>query len=136
MNTIIELMLATKDRRPIFYHKDTNCFDYWSFPKKEAEELDPNALIPFPDSNTFRFLSYEEIDHEDLMRYYVREFVDDKQVRKQLFGILSRHEYVDAYLDKLREVNLYDDFIDTCGDVYIQRFKEWADENGLDFRGN
>jgi hypothetical protein len=31
---------------------------------------------------------------------------------------------MDAYLDKLHELNLYDDFIDACGDVYIQIFEE------------
>jgi hypothetical protein len=31
-------------------------------------------------------------------------------------------------LDKLRELNLYDDFIDACGDIYIQIFEEWADD--------
>ena len=41
---------------------------------------------------------------------------------------------MDAYLDKLHELNLYDDFIGACGDVYIQIFEEWADENALDFK--
>ncbi len=41
---------------------------------------------------------------------------------------------MDAYLDKLHELNLYDDFIDACGDVYIQIFEEWANKNALDFK--
>jgi hypothetical protein len=68
------------------------------------------------------------------MRFYVRECVEDKEIRKQLFDILKRNEYMDAYLDKLRELNLYDDFVGSCGDVYIQIFKEWADKNDLDFK--
>jgi len=68
------------------------------------------------------------------MSFYVREYVEDKKIRKQLFDVLRRNEYMDAYTDKLRELNLYDDFIDACGDIYIQIFEEWADKNALDFK--
>ena len=44
------------------------------------------------------------------MRFYVREYVEDKESRKQLFGILSRNEYMDEFLDALRELNLYQNF--------------------------
>lgn len=43
---------------------------------------------------------------------------------------------MDAYLDKLHELNLYDDFVDACGDIYFQIFNEWADKNGLDFKND
>jgi hypothetical protein len=85
-------------------------------------------------ANGILYPSYEEINHEEIMRFYVRECVEDKEIRKQLFDILKRNEYMDAYLDKLRELNLYDDFVGSCGDVYIQIFKEWADKNDLDFK--
>ena len=134
MNTVIDLMLAVRDSRPVFYHKDTNQFDYWPISEIERETLDPNARIPYKDLNNFRFPTYEKINHEEIMRFYVKEFVEDKAVRKQLFDILRRDEYMDLYLDKLRELDLYNDFIDACGDIYIQIFEEWAEENGLDFR--
>lgn len=96
--------------------------------------MKPDARIPINDPNNLRLPSYEEINHEEIMRFYVRECVEDKEIRKQLFDILKRNEYMDAYLDKLRELNLYDDFVGSCGDVYIQIFKEWADKNDLDFK--
>ena len=40
---------------------------------------------------------------------------------------------MDAYLDKLHELNLYEDFVDACGDIYIQIFDEWTEENDLSF---
>ncbi len=134
MNTIIDLMLAIREGHTIFYHKDTNQFDYLPFSELERRKLDLDALIPMHDSNNFRLPSYEEIDHEEIMRFYVRECVEDKEIRKQLFNILKRNEYIDAYLNKLHELNLYDDFVDACGDIYIQIFKEWAKENELDFK--
>lgn len=49
----------------------------------------------------------------------MRECVEDQESGKQLFCILRRNEYIDAYMDKLHELNLYDDFINVCGDIYI-----------------
>ena len=40
---------------------------------------------------------------------------------------------MDMYLNKLHELNLYEDFVDACGDVYVQIFDEWAEENDLCF---
>lgn len=134
MATIIELMLAIRDRRPVFYHRDTNNFDDFPVSKLELEKLDPDARISKRDLNNFILPTYEEIGHKEIMRFYVREGVEDKAIRKQLFDILRRDEYMDAYLEKLRELDLYDDFINICGDIYIQIFDEWADKNALDFK--
>lgn len=134
MNTIIELMLEIRESCIIFYHKDSNQFDCYPFSEFEMKKLSPNKRLPINDRNNFRLPSYKDINHEEIMRFYVREYVDEKEIRKQLFGILSRKEYMAAFLDKLRELNLYDDFIDTCGDIYIQIFEEWAEKNDLDFK--
>ena len=96
MSTIIDLMLAIRERRTIFYHKDTNQFDHLPFSEIERRELKPDARIPINDPNNLRLPSYEEINHEEIMRFYVREYVEDKEIRKQLFDILKRNEYMDA----------------------------------------
>ncbi len=134
MATIIDLMLLIRKRNTLFYHKDTNVFDYSPISAIEFKTLDPNAKIPLVDLNNFQLPSYEEVDHEGIMRFYVKECVDDKAIRKQMFDILRRHDYMDAFLDKLRELDLYEDFIDVCGDIYVQIFNEWADKNGLEFK--
>lgn len=133
MDSIIEMMLAIKKRIPIYYHKDTKMFD--RLPYSKAEKPNPDALLSFgSDRNTIMLPTYEEIDHEDIMRFYVREYVEDKEIRQQLFNILRRRDYMDAYLDKLHELNLFEDFVDACGDIYIQIFDEWADKNDLNFK--
>ena len=132
MSTIIEIMLAIRERYPVYYHKDTKQFD--RFPYSGMENPDPNAMLPIGgDRNTIMLPTYEEIDHKDIMRFYVREWVEDKGMRRQLFDILRRRDYMDAYLDKLHELNLYEDFVDACGDVYIQIFDVWAEKNDLNF---
>lgn len=134
MNQIVNLMLQIKsDMITIFYHKDTCTFDRYPMSEIEMKTLSPDAKIPFHDSNNFRFLTYKEIDHEEIMRFYVREYIEDKETRKVLFGILSRHKFIDDFVNKLHELELYDDFINACGDFYVQIFREWAEKNGLDF---
>lgn len=134
MNTIIDMMLSIRKNNCIFYHKDTNEFDYYPFSRKELERLSPDARLPVKDWNNYKFLSYEEIDHKDIMRFYTKGFVEDKETRTILFNILRRYDYMDAYLDKLRELDLYQDFLDACGAVYIQIFDEWVEKNDLDFK--
>ena len=132
MSTIIDVMLAVRERNPVFYHKDTKQFD--RLPYSETEILDLNEKLTIGDDrNTVMLPTYEEINHKDIMRFYVKECVEDKEIRRQLFNILRRDDYMDAYLDKLHELDLYEDFVDVCGDIYIQIFDEWIKENGLDF---
>lgn len=134
MGTVIDLMLSVKEKSFIFYHKDTNCFDCYPISEIEKENISADERISYNNMNNFRLPTYEEIDHKEIMRFYVKEFADDKVVRKQLFAILRRKNYLDPFLDRLRELNLYDDFIDSCGDIYFQIFEEWANKNGLNFK--
>ena len=134
MSTIIDLMMAIRKGHPVFYHKDTNQFDYLPYSKLEYGKFDENERIPYKNANDIMLPTYEEIDHKEIMRFYVREFVEDKAMRKQLFDILRRAEYMDAYLEKLRELKLFDDFIDACGSIYDQIFEEWCEKNELEFK--
>lgn len=78
----------------LFYHKDTNTFDGCPVSAIQLQNLDVNAQLPMKDENNFRFLTYDEIDHKELMRFYVKECVDDKEIRKHLFNILRRTDFV------------------------------------------
>ena len=132
--TITDLMLQiNKWDVHLYYHKDTNAFDMWPVSEVELKNLDSDARIPMKDENNFRFLTYEEINHKEIMSFFVKECVEDKEVRKQLFYILRRDNYVDAYIEALRNLDLYEEFEMVCGDVYHQIFHEWAEKYGLEF---
>ncbi|MBR4058685.1 MAG: hypothetical protein IKK03_02450 [Lachnospiraceae bacterium] len=132
MSTITGLMLSIKKWDDyLFYHKDTGVFDRYPVSAIQMKKLDPNAKLLLKDDNNFRFLTYDEINHKDIMRFYVRECVEDKLIRKQLFNILRRDNYVDAFIDELHKCELYEDFDMICGDIYIQIFQEWEKNNGL-----
>ncbi len=134
--TIVELMLSIRKDRNVYYHKDTDTFDYFPISKIELEQVKQNMndKLPYKDTNNFMLPTYEEIDHEEMMRQYTKEFVEDKELRKQLFYILRRHDYMDAYLEKLQELGLYDGYVEFYGDIYNQIFWEWADANDLVFK--
>lgn len=82
LDKLIELMLAIRKRCLFFYHKDTNQFNYWSFSETEREKLNENALLPSRNLNSFILPICEEINHKEIMRFYVREFVEEKTIWK------------------------------------------------------
>lgn len=134
MSSIIEMMLKINNSNvQLYYHKDTNTFDNLPVSSIQLQNLDRNARLPLKDENNIRFLTYDEIDHKDIMRFYVKEWVDDKETRKLLFNILRRSDYVDAFIEGLRGLNLYDDFEMACGDVYEHMFLDWAKKEELNF---
>ena len=70
-----------------------------------------DAKLSVKDENNFRFLTYDEINHKDIMGFFVKECVEDKEIRKRLFNILRKHNYVEPFIEELRELNLYDEQI-------------------------
>ncbi|MDO4308463.1 MAG: hypothetical protein Q4C77_16725 [Eubacteriales bacterium] len=134
MGSIIKIMLAINNRGVyLFYHKDTNIFDNCPVSAIQLQNLDRNARLTMKEENNFCFLTYDEINYKDIMRFYVKECIDDKEIRKQLFNILRSSNYVDPFIEELRKLNLYDEFEMVCGDIYDQLFWDWAKKMGLNF---
>ena len=75
-----------------------------------------------------RLPSYEEINHKDIMTYYVKECVEDKNYRQKLFYILRNHDYMDRFIDAIKELNLYDEYVMVTDDLYNQIAEEWEEE--------
>lgn len=96
------------------------------------EKVDVTAKLILNDPDNVKFLTYEEIDHEQLMRYYVRHFVYDKEQRKTLFDILRRHDYIHPFMEKLVEYDLEGDYEDFAVDIYDQIFDEWIEKHHID----
>lgn len=120
-------------RIQFYYHKDTNTFDKYPVSATQLQSLDKNAKLPLKDENNYRFLTYEEINHKDIMSFFVKECVDDKEMRKQLFNVLRNSNFVEPFINALRNLNLYNEFEMVCGDIYTQLFFDWSKKNGLNF---
>lgn len=137
MTNVVELMLLVKDGHDMYYHKDMNCFDYCPISEIERKDIIENwelyQNMKIGENRNNVRLSHDDVNHKEIMSFYVKECVEDKEIRKQLFYILRRHNFVDAFLSKLRELDLYDDFDMVCGDIYIEIFEEWKEKNHLTF---
>lgn len=72
MNRIVELMLAIRRNNEVFYHKDTKTFDRCAFSENELKHLSFNTRLKLKDENNIRLPSYKEIDHEEIMRFFVQ----------------------------------------------------------------
>jgi len=80
-------------------------------------------LIPLP--------RYKDIDHKNIMSFYIKECVHDKETRRKLFNILRNHDFMDKFLAAVKELDLYEEYIMVTDDIYIQLAEEWAEENGV-----
>jgi hypothetical protein len=110
--------------------KAVNTIVYFYRKKEESGEIDFNEKIGEGYLGTLVCLpSYEEIDQKSIMTFYVKECVEDKKSRQKLFYILRNHDYMDKFLDAIKELNLYDEYIMVTDDIYKQIAEEWVEEN-------
>ncbi len=57
--------------------------------------------------------------------------VEDKSIHQELFYILRRHEYMDAFYEALKKHNLYQDYCDMSDDFFRQIINEWQEEHNV-----
>ena len=63
--------------------------------------------------------------------FYDKEIVKDKSIRQELFYILRRHEYMNAFYEALKKHNLYQDYYDMSDDFFRQIINEWQEEHNI-----
>lgn len=128
MASILDLMFAiNKEGKNIYYHRDTNIFDHRPLSSIEMKtiytRLNEKITVGYKDPNNVRFLKFDEIDHKEVMKDFIKfGGIYEKEIRKQLFNALRYHDYVEPFLAKLKELNLYDDFIAHNSDYYNSVF--------------
>ena len=109
--------------------KVINTIDYFYRKEQESSEINFNEKIGTDGfEKLIRLPSYEEINHKDIMTFYVKECVVEKKYRQKLFYILRNHDYMDRFIDAIKELNLYDEYKMVTDDLYNQIAEEWAEE--------
>ena len=109
--------------------KVVNTVDYFYRKAKESGEINFDEKIGTGFfEKLIRLPSYEEINHKDIMTFYVKECVEEKKLRQKLFYILRNHDYVDKFIDAIKELNLYDEYLMVTDDIYNQIAEEWVEE--------
>ena len=82
------------------------------FDKSSLEDKN-NSIIPHhKELNIYKLPTYDDINHEIVMRFYVKECVIDKKVRKELFDTLRNHDYIDKFNNTLKKYNLYEEYME------------------------
>ena len=123
MSAVTELMLYMDDRYKIlFYHRDTNVFDGYPVSEIQLKTLDENARILEKDENNFRFLSYEEIDHESIMRFYVKECVEDPEIGQFVHKVMFDELIETLDLPKAELEQFAKDVVDRFVNPYVKHF--------------
>jgi hypothetical protein len=112
--------------------KEVNTFQYFS----RQDCCDGNMILKQEigtgiSSELIRLPEYKDIDHKDIMSFYVKECVEDKGPRRKLFNILRNHDFMDRFLDTVKELNLYDEYLMVTDDIYIQLADEWIEKNNI-----
>ena len=105
--TIYDILRNTKPNQMHYINVETwELFDMKKF-DREYYQKHHDALNYFGilsddvHLSVFELPTYEEMDHKEIMRFYVREFVHEPEYWKALFDILKRYEYMDAFYKKL-----------------------------------
>lgn len=136
--TITELFLYIH-RGDVYLYYDVfdNCITNMSINKKERDRVvslaNKNIYVNDVKDNIM-LPTFSQINHKEIMRFFVRECVYEKEIRKVLFDILRRDEFVKLFVEKLKELDLYDLFDDCCGSIYYDILTEWADSHSIDLK--
>lgn len=98
--------------------------------EKIKDTIDMNARIS-DKKDIVHLPTFEQIDHKNIMTFYVKQCIEDKSVRKKLFDILRNHDYMDKYLSAIKELDLHDEYKSVTDDLYRQLAHRWAAANGI-----
>ena len=124
-------LLINHDRKYLYYDVYDLCFTDSDINRREFEKYllsrKKGIEMKYPKSNIM-LPTFKEIDHKSIMSFYVKSCVIEGDIRKQLFYILIRYDYVVPFIDKLKELGLYEEFEDCCGSIYNQIIEERSEK--------
>ncbi len=126
----MEILLRIRDRTVFWFHKKERFISDRPTTKSIEEMIQSDELLEASDS--VRLPLSDEINHKDIMSFYVREYIEDKEIRQDLFYSLRRRDYFDEFISRLNKHGLYENFKDSMHNLYFQIWEEWVIENELE----
>lgn len=141
--TLVDVLRKIGPRQAWYLKIDTreivNPFDYIkpylpdNYVELSDEEIDKLNIPSLEDLHIYALPSYEKIDNRGIMRFYTKECVEDKKIRKALFNTLRNKIYVDKFCDVLKKYDLYEDYLDCSYDFYNEIIEKWIEKNNISF---
>lgn len=136
--TVIDILRQTHESEIYFLKTDTmeivKPFDYLKkfLPANPTDE-DYKKLPSKRSLNIYALPSYEFINHKEIMTWYVKEMIEDKEVRKELFSVLRNYNYMDKFYEVLNKYNLFDDYDQFSYDYYLSVYDQWCKKEDIKF---
>lgn len=115
--------------RPYDYLKEYIPDNYGDLSDEEIKKLN---IPDYEELNIYMIPTYEKINNKEIMTSYVKNNIEDKEVRKTLFYALRNYDYMDKFYNGLRIYGLFKDYLDYSYDYYFEIIKEWKNENNID----
>lgn len=97
------------------------------------EEIKKLNIPSKKDLNIYKLPSYEEINHYEVMRFFVKECVDDKNIRRELFDALRYNIYMERFVDVLKKYDLYKEYLGSTDWYYDDIIKRWMEKYNITF---
>ena len=139
--TLDIIIRIIKDRSTLYYKSDiksiVNPFDYKkkyipdNYNELSPEEINKLNIPEYEDLNIYRLPEYNELNHKDIMTLYVKNNIEEKEIRQALFYALRNHDYMDKFYNNLRKYGLFKDYLDYSHYYYEQIINEWTIKNNI-----
>lgn len=141
--TLADVLRKIEPRQARFVKTDireiVNPFDYIkpyipdNYDELTYEETEKLNIPSYEDLNIYRLPSYEEINNYEIMRFFTKECVEEKEARQALFYSLRNDIYVEKFYNTLKKYKLYEEFLDFSEDYYNSIIMEWMEKNNIKF---
>lgn len=140
--TLLDFLRVIKRYESIYYKSDikeiVNPFDYMksNLPDENYNVSDSESkIVRVPtdeEVKIYKLPSFEEMNHKHIMSKYVKKYIEDKDIRRDLFYTLRNYDYMDKFYDLLREYGLFKDYIDKTNYYYNEKLDDWIKENNIE----
>ena len=115
--------------RPYDYLKEYIPDNYGDLSDEEIKKLN---IPDYEDLNIYMLPTYEKINNKEIMTSYVKNNIEDKEIRKVLFYALRNYDYMDKFYNGLRLYGLFKDYLEYSFDYYYNILKKWKEKNNID----
>lgn len=135
--TILDFFRVVKRYESIYYKSDIkDIVDPFDYVRKCHEMSDSEReKINIPSNKElkiYKLPNYKELDHKYIMSYYVKEYIQEKEVRRDLFNVLRNYDYMDKFYNMLRKYGLFRDYLDKTNYYYKEKLEDWVEKNNIE----
>lgn len=114
----------------LYFQPSTNTIsNVETFFKQKGKKLSEEQKDKLVDS-LIVIIGITHEEHKDIRSFFVREFIDNKELRRKLFNALRhRTDFYNLFDDICKDNGIYEDYIFFSEDIYIEIANDWYKKN-------